>query len=364
MRVGVVGVGLMGGSLGMALRRFGGAAEVVGVVRTPDEAARAVEAGAIDRGSPSPEILAGCEVVVLATPVEAILPVLERCLPFIPPSAAVTDVGSVKTEICRGAWARLGRQGPAFVGGHPMTGSERTGVDQADPYLFQHAVYVLCPPPAGTPGGPEATARVRSLVASVGAEPVVLEPEEHDGLVAAVSHLPHVAAAALVLSLEGTSSPWVDRLAAGGFRDTTRIASGDPALWRQILLANREAILQQAGAFRSALDRLVQALAHADGEELGRLLEEAVQRRRQVTRNARGLLAPHPELIVRVPDEVGAIHQVTGVLAGAGVNLADIEILRVREGEGGSVRIALESESERDRAREVLERAGYWARVR
>ncbi|HEY8531116.1 MAG TPA: prephenate dehydrogenase dimerization domain-containing protein, partial [Limnochorda sp.] len=229
---------------------------------------------------------------------------------------------------------------------------------------FQHAVYVLCPPPPGHPRRDEALARVRSLVEAVGAEPVELDPVEHDRLVAAVSHLPHLVAAALVLSLKSQASPWVDRLAAGGFRDTTRIASGDPTLWRQILLGNREAVLDQVAFFQGVLEELAGALRRGDAGQLGELLAEAAERRARVTTNARGLLAPHPEVMVRVPDEVGAIHRVTGILASAGINLADIEILRVREGEGGSLRFALESEADRDQACRLLQAAGYWARAR
>ena len=363
MRVGIVGVGLIGGSLGLALRRFGGADAVVGVVPTPEEGQQAQKLGAVDAWSVTPEILAGCELVVLATPVEVILPALERALPHLDAEATVTDVGSIKATICREAQRLLAPTGQPFVGGHPMAGSEKGGVEEADPYLFQHAVYVLCPP-ADHPRRAEGVARVRQLVAAVGAEAVELDPEEHDGLVAAVSHLPHLVAAALVLSLENRPSPWTDRLAAGGFRDTTRIASGNPRLWREILLGNRAAVLEQVASFRRALARLAQALEQTDGEGLEGLLAVAARRRAQVTANARGLLAPHPEVIVRVPDQVGAIHRVTGILADAGINLADIEILRVREGEGGSLRLALESEADRDRACRLLEAAGYWARSR
>lgn len=355
---------MIGGSLGLALRRFGAAREVVGVVPRPEEGVQAQEAGAVDAWSVSPEILAACELVVLATPVEVLVPALERALPYIDRSATVTDVGSIKAAICRDAQALLAQSGQAFVGGHPMAGSERGGVGEADPYLFQHAVYVLCPPPADHPRRDQAMARIRRLVEAVGAEAVELDPVEHDRLVAAVSHLPHLVAAALVLSLKNRSSPWTDRLAAGGFRDTTRIASGDPGLWRQILLGNREAVLDQVAFFQEILDQLARALREGDGDRLTQLLAEAVHRRAQVTANARGLLAPHPEVIVRLPDEVGAIHRVTGILANAGLNLADIEILRVREGEGGSLRLALESESDRDRACRLLEAAGYWARSR
>lgn len=354
---------MIGGSLGLALRRFGGAREVVGVVREPEEGVLAQELGAVDGWSVSPEILAGCDLVVLATPVEVLVPALKRAVPYLDGSATVTDVGSVKATICREAQALLAPTGQAFVGGHPMAGSERSGVAEADPYLFQHAVYVLCPP-RDHPRRDQALARVRHLVEAVGAEPVELDPVEHDRLVAAVSHLPHLVAAALVLLLKHRPSPWLDRLAAGGFRDTTRIASGDPGLWQQILLGNREAVLDQVAFFQGVLDELAGALRAGDAGRLTELLAEAAQRRAQVATNARGLLAPHPEVIVRVPDEVGAIHRVTGILASAGLNLADIEILRVREGEGGSLRLALESEADRDLACRLLHVAGYWARAR
>ena len=194
-RVVIVGVGLIGGSLGMALCRRGLAREVVGTGSEPENLRLALELGAIHRFTVSTAgAVAGADLVIIATPVSATIPVLLELLPHLSGGAVVTDVGSTKGEVVREA-ERAVRPGISFVGGHPMSGSEKTGVRGADPYLFENAFYIITPTPRTPPAALES---VRKLAGGVGARVLEMNPEEHDLAVSAVSHLPHLTAAALV----------------------------------------------------------------------------------------------------------------------------------------------------------------------
>ena len=265
-RLAIVGVGLLGGSLAKAVRAHGLAREIVGIGRDAGRMQAAVRDGALDRATTDlAEGVAGAERIVLAAPVltnETLLPGVWRAAPA---GAVVTDVGSTKRGIVAAA-DRLaaGRRDVHFVGSHPMAGSDRAGYAVARVDLFQGATVVLTPTEA-TDGG--AAKSVGELWAAVGARVVTLDPEVHDRAVAAISHLPHVAAWALVDAVV-RFEPDALRIAARGFKDTTRIAASDPDVWREILLDNRDAVRASLTAFRTALDDLDALVDAADSEAL------------------------------------------------------------------------------------------------
>ena len=265
-RLAIVGVGLLGGSLAKAVRAHGLAREIVGIGRDAGRMQAAVRDGALDRATTDlAEGVAGAERIVLAAPVltnETLLPGVWRAAPA---GAVVTDVGSTKRGIVAAA-DRLaaGRRDVHFVGSHPMAGSDRAGYAVARVDLFQGATVVLTPTEA-TDGG--AAKSVGELWAAVGARVVTLDPEVHDRAVAAISHLPHVAAWALVDAVV-RFEPDALRIAARGFKDTTRIAASDPDVWREILLDNRDAVRASLTAFRTALDDLEALVVAGDGPAL------------------------------------------------------------------------------------------------
>ena len=361
--VAIVGVGLIGGSLALAWKAAGEVREVVGVVRRAETIDEALSVGAIDRGTLSlAEGVAGADLVVVATPVRSIAPLVREMAPHLKPGAVVTDVGSTKSELCRAIWGEMGEK-VCFVGGHPMAGSERDGVRAADPYLFQNAPYVVVPPPWGAE---EAVRLVEEMARKAGARPMRMEAEEHDAIVAAVSHLPHVVAASLVLAAaeQEAKHPLLFQLAAGGFRDTTRVASGPEEVWREICLSNAGPILEAIESFERALARFKAALRSRDGEALTHALAEARRVRRGVPAKAKGIVGDVYDAVVHVVDRPGAIHEVTGIIGRRGINIIDIEILRVREGEGGTLRLGFERLSDLDEAVRLLREAGYQVRPR
>ncbi|MFO7310607.1 MAG: prephenate dehydrogenase [Bacillota bacterium] len=358
----IVGLGLMGGSLGMALCRAPGIDRVWGIARRADTVAEAVALGAVHGGTTDlREGVQGADVVVFATPVRAIPDLVAEAAPALAPGTVVTDVGSTKAELCRTVPPLL-PPGVEYVGGHPMCGSERTGLEAADPYLYQNAVYIVTPLRPDQPG----LSRVLAMVEAVGAQPLILDAEQHDRAVAAVSHLPHLVATALVLAVAQAAArdPHLLALAAGGFRDTTRVASGDPVMWRDICLTNRGPILEMIDLFRDALEAARRAVESGDGDALMQHMAEARAVREQLPRHRKGILSPMRELVVHLVDRPGAIHEVTGCIAAKGINIKDIEILRVREGEGGTLRLAFATDDDLEQALEELEQRGFQARRR
>ncbi|MDA8145526.1 MAG: prephenate dehydrogenase/arogenate dehydrogenase family protein [Thermaerobacter sp.] len=355
-RVAIVGVGLVGGSLGMALRRKGLCRQVVGVDTSRKVLEQARAAGAIDAGGTDlARGLAGAELVVLAAPVAACLELLPRVAPLLAPGAVLTDVASTKGAILERAAAVL-RPGQDFVGGHPMSGSEKSGLAGADPFLFQDAPYLLVPAPGCSPAG---VAKVRSMAEGVGARPRVLEAAQHDRAVAAVSHLPHLTAAALVNAVAAGEEDGLE-LAGGGLRDTTRVAGGDPALWREILATNAAAAGEALEGMMRELEAFRRDLAQARWHELEERLRRAQQMRRRIPRG-RGIRPELAELVVVLPDRPGAIGQVCSRLGEAGINIADAELLRVEEGEGGTLRLGFAAEAEAAEAARLLAAHGYRA---
>jgi len=263
--VAIVGMGMVGGSLGMALRHRDLTKRVVGVARRQETVELAVQLGAADAATTDLRVgVADAELVVLATPILTMLETAERMAPALKAGCVVTDVGSTKSLLVE----RLPRLLPAgvhFVGGHPMAGSERGGVEASDPELFEGATYLVTP----APGTPEAvTERLIGLLWALGARPRLCDPAEHDAITAAISHLPHVAAAALVHAVErsGESEEALRSFIAGGFKSTTRIASSPPEMWRDICLTNRDALRRSLELFRASLDAFERALDAGDAE--------------------------------------------------------------------------------------------------
>ncbi len=264
----VVGVGLLGGSLGLAAKQRGLAGRVLGVGRQRDSLEFAREIGAIDEGFLGlQDAVREAEVVVFCTPVDQIARQILEAAPACPAGALLTDVGSTKAAIVREVEGRL-PPGVQFVGSHPLAGSEKRGPGHAHARLFERRLTVITPTPR-TDGA--ALERTRAFWEAFGSRVCVLSPEDHDRALALTSHLPHLAAAALA----GILPPEVYELTATGFRDTTRIAAGDPELWTAIFAQNRQAVLAALGVLETRLAEFRRALEAGDDAEVDRLLTQA-----------------------------------------------------------------------------------------
>jgi prephenate dehydrogenase len=277
-RVAIVGLGLIGGSIGLALRRAKAAQHVAGYDLGRGVSERARYVGAIDQAYDAlADTVRGADLVVLATPVGAMHSLLHAIAPALTPGTVVTDVASTKAQVMR--WANdLLPSSVSFVGGHPMTGKELSGVEAADPALFQGRIYCVTPPAQARPS---ALARVSSFVELLGARVRFMDAVEHDELVAGVSHLPFLASIALVQTVSSDAS-WGEAapLAAGGFRDMSRLAAGSPEMYRDICMTNSEAITHWLDTYILTLQQMRQQIAQ-HSRDLGELFTTAQETRQR-----------------------------------------------------------------------------------
>lgn len=287
-RLAVLGLGLIGGSLAAALRKRGLVGEVVGWGRRESSLQQALQLGLIDHYTLDlAEAVSGANLVVVATPTRIAEQVIAGLAGKLEAGAILTDVASVKANVVAAARSSLGDALDRFVPGHPIAGSEQSGAAAARDDLFAAHRVILTPLPETDAA---ALAKVQAVWAATGAEVVNMPVAEHDAVLAATSHLPHVLAYSLVDVLaQGERGEAVFRFAAGGFRDFTRIASSDPVMWRDIAVANRDALLAALDGFSRNLDQLRGAIERADGAELHTVFERAKNAR---DRFARQLTAP------------------------------------------------------------------------
>jgi prephenate dehydrogenase len=277
-KITIIGVGLLGGSIGLAARKFHVTKEIAGFVRRKKTIADCEKFGAADFATT--DLLAAvsnADLVILCTPLAQMRSLAEQFLPALKPGAIVTDVGSVKADVVHEICGLVRKAGAHFVGSHPMAGAERTGVSAARADLFQNAVCVL------TPTKNSNTTAIRKLEQfwkSLGARVLKLPPQQHDLFVSRTSHLPHVVAATLAnLVLNPVNSKLQSQLCASGFRDTTRIASGSPEMWRDIALSNRKNLSRSLDSFISELQKFQRILKSSDAKSISKFFGSAKTRR-------------------------------------------------------------------------------------
>lgn len=356
----IVGVGLIGGSLGLIFRKQG--LYVVGYDTHKASLDQAQEKGAIDSGEMNlAQAVAKSDVIILCTPVRTIRTLLEKLSKMkLKPGAIITDTGSTKKELAAFA-ERLewdSSSGAVYIGGHPMAGSHRSGVDAADIDLFENAYYVLTPQ-VDTPR--TAVDKLKALLAATRAKLIEMHAAEHDRIMAAISHWPHVLAALLVhqVGKYNEENEWYHRLAAGGFRDFTRIASSNPTMWRDILLTNHDMVLTMLSDWQEELEHFYESLRNRQPEELEAFFRGAKKYRDQLPRRKQGSLPRVYECYIDVPDTPGIIGKVATLLGAEGINLANIGILENREEVAGVLRLTFNRESDFLRAVSVLKENDY-----
>ena len=285
-KITVAGVGLLGGSIGLGVKSRGLASRVEGLVRREESVSNCLRLGVVDGATTAAvEAARDADLIVLCTPLGQMRPVLEAMLPGIQPGSIVTDVGSVKESLVEELDPIAKNAGVEFIGSHPMAGSERTGADWARADLFEKAVCVVTPTPESTRSSVE---QVEGFWRDLGGIPVRLQAAAHDELVSRSSHLPHVIASALVRQVLSANHPGEQALlCATGFRDTTRIASGSPEVWRDIARANRRNLAESLNAFIQELQAIRRALEANDTAALESFFQSAKQLRDEWTAESR-----------------------------------------------------------------------------
>lgn len=353
MRIAVLGVGLIGGSVGLAARERIPGVEVTGFDPSGRALGEALELGAVDRAAGTVgEALAGAEACFCCAPVGALPALVAEALAAAPERCVVSDVGSTKREIA----ASVGED-PRFVGGHPVAGAETSGVRHSRADLFDGATWYLSP-------GAEASGvlyeRIHRLVGALGARPVALDPETHDRLLATVSHLPHVLANVLVAQATETSSEEAEPLPRVGasFRDLTRVAGSSSDVWTDIYLSNREAVAAEIDETVRRLGAVSELLRSGEAGPVRRWNDAAREHRDRLLEADRAD-GPTSVLSLSVPNRPGIVAQVALALGRAGVNITDMALAPAPDMRTGSMTLWVAGRGAADRARELIEGLGY-----
>ncbi|MFD0711170.1 prephenate dehydrogenase [Paenibacillus sp. GCM10027626] len=360
-KIAILGVGLIGGSLALCFKGKPGLT-VVGHSPRESSVAKYIARGVVDHATTSvADAVADADFIFLCGPVSTLEPYLRQLSEMeLKPGCIVTDVGSTKATIA--ACARsLKLSGAVFIGGHPMAGGERSGVEAASSYLLENAYYVLTPEPDTAQ---EHVDRLTELLKLTRAHIVHVDPEQHDEIVGAISHLPHIVAVALVnqIGRYNGANPLYSMLAAGGFRDITRIASSDPTIWRDILINNRHVLLELLKDWQAETASFIDMLENSEGDKIAAAFFEAGQFRSQLPERRKGMIRSIYECYIDVPDHPGIIGKIATELGNARINLSNMQIIESREDVPGLLRLSFRTQEDLDQAVQKLIEAGYEVR--
>lgn len=353
-KVFVIGLGLIGGSIALAIRRAHEDAIIIGFEINEERLGLAKTLNVIDEGAVSIEEGAKeADLIIISAPVQQAEEIIETLVNVeLKSTVIITDVGSTKGQIMSKA-VLLHKKGITFIGGHPMAGSHKSGVSAARPHLFENAFYIL------TPEQTTPSAKIEELkdwLKGTKANFLIMSPKEHDELTGAVSHFPHIVAASLVHQVAAIDekNSTISSIAAGGFRDITRIASSSPAMWRDILLHNKETLLDLLEKWQIEMDHVKTMIDSMDSDAIYSYFNAAKEFRDGLPVKQKGAIPSFYDLYVDVPDHPGSISEVTSILAKEEISITNIRIIEVREDIMGVLRLSFRNEDDRKRAQKCL----------
>jgi prephenate dehydrogenase len=356
IKVAIIGLGLIGGSLAKALKEKAGIKDIRAVSRNEASLRKAEQDGAILRGYTvlDPEVF-DSSIIFLCTPLNTTIEYIDILSENAAPDCLVTDVCSIKGAII--SHVNQMEKPPGFIGGHPMAGSEKKGYEYSVPHLFENAYYVLTP---SRMTGHSHIRFMKELVEKIGGIPVVLDAKTHDKATAAISHVPHLVASALVNMVRECDEEGIMRLlAAGGFKDITRIASSDPEMWEGIVTGNRGEVTLILEKFEEVIKDVRRSINAENSKRIIQFFKQAKTFRDEFQHGSKGLIAPVYNLVIDVEDTPGIIGRIATKLGDSGINIKNINVSNSREMEEGCLRITLPDEKSLDAAFTILRKEGY-----
>ena len=356
-KIGFIGLGLIGGSIAKAIRQYYPEYEIVAFDKNKETLALATQESVIHVACTTIDNnFQNCDYIFLCAPVAFNTAYLQQMLPYLHDDLILTDVGSVKTPIHEEV-IRLGLE-PYFIGGHPMAGSEKSGFSNAKPILIENAYYILTP---SSSVSEEKIARYHDLVESLHAIPLVLDYKEHDYVTGTISHLPHIIAASLVNFVKDTDTEneLMKQLAAGGFKDITRIASSSPTMWQHICAQNRENISSILENYIKALTQAKKYVEQGEEQQIYDMFDHSRNYRSSMPESSAGPIKKAFCIYCDIPDESGASATIATILASNSISIKNIGIIHNREFEEGVLRIEFYDGQASGRAAELLQRHRY-----
>lgn len=362
-KVAIVGIGLIGGSIALALKKYTEVKRIIGVSRTSKTISLARKMRVIDVGTKNlKEAVSDADIIFICTPVSIIAKMIREICPFMKKGAIITDTGSTKAKIVSQVEKFIPKEA-SFIGSHPMAGSELSGVEAANADLFQNAYWILTPTPQTNM---EAFQCLHNLLVKLGSHIIAIDPQRHDLIVSVVSHLPHVVSSALMNYAKEKSSRAENLLllAAGGFRDVTRIAAASPELWLDICFENREILEEAIAGFREELGELSKLIREKDREGLRRRLQIARDARLRLLQIPEVEMAELSELTLPVPNLPGVIRDVVVTIGDLGINIEDINLVHSPRKDFAFLKTIIKGKKQSRRAAKALEKKGYQIRIR
>lgn len=349
-KVFILGLGLIGGSIALAIKKEHSNCQVYGYDIKDDELKMAKSLGIIDEYvSTIEEGVHESDLIIIATPVTKTEDIIEELATYpLKPSCIITDVGSTKEKIvCKASL--LEEKNVTFIGGHPMAGSHKTGVTAAKAHLFENAFYILTPSPNTNM---TKIIQLQNWLKGTKAKFMEMTPRQHDQLAGVISHFPHIIAASLVHQVAKLEKeqPILANLAAGGFRDITRIASASPVMWRDILIHNKDTLLSLLTEWQEEMEHVKEMISVGEDSRIFEYFQAAKSFRDGLPIKQKGAIPSFYDLYVDVPDHPGVISDVTGILAREEISITNIRILETREDIMGVLRLSFRSDQDRDRA--------------
>lgn len=354
---GFIGLGLIGGSIARGIKRSMPGATIMAYMRTRSKLEQAKKDGIVDIILDGVnESLRLCDIIFLCTPVEYNAQYLTSIRPHMKEGAILTDVGSTKTNIHK-VVTELGME-DIFIGTHPMAGSEKTGYEHSTDHLLENAYYIITPTDRTTPANVDRIVAIAELIGSI---PIVLNYHEHDRIVAAISHLPHIIASSLVnlVQKSDNESLLMKRLAAGGFKDITRIASSSPIMWEQICMTNRDNLSEMLQSYITDLQEILNVLDAGDSKGIYDLFDTSRTYRNTFQDKPKGSVAPDYTFTVDVVDEPGAISTIAVILSARGISISNVGINHNREHGEGALKITFYNEKAMNDAWDALKKYNY-----
>lgn len=356
-KVGIIGLGLIGGSLCKALRNRAGIKEIVASNRSEDVLIYAKNEGVIDDYSLEiTDMFKGCDIVFICTPVDKIFNYAKKLVPIVGKNCIISDVGSTKGHLYN-QMRSLGNS-ITYIGGHPMAGSERFRYNASKEHLFENAYYIITP---GENVPKETTEEFKNLIVKIGAIPVIISPYEHDYVVASVSHVPHLIASALVNNVKKLDSDkkYMHLLAAGGFKDITRIASSSADMWESIIFENKEDIISVIDSLSEVIAEIKESIINNNKEDVYNYFLSAQKYRNTFNTATPKAFVRRYEIDVDVLDRPGSIAIIAVLLSSNGINIKNMGIVNSRENNSGALTFAFDSEDDRQKSVKLLNDLNY-----
>lgn len=355
-KIGILGLGLIGGSLARALKKYNYKGTIYGYNRNQTSLKEALDSGSIDVAVTDFSQFSECDLIVLCCPVNINIQMFKELVPYLKKDVVISDVGSTKEDIFVGI-KNIPHPG-YFIGGHPMAGSEKSGFSATSAELFENAYYILTPE-EGTPS--KYIDAMKELSEMIHAIWYILEPKQHDKIVAAISHVPHILASSLVNMVENLDSPNKEMftLAAGGFKDFTRIASSSPDMWQQICLANQDGVLSTLDTYINMLVDVRNDIVNLDEKAVYNLFDQSRKYRNSFQNKVRGSIEKTYALFIDIEDTPGIIGLIATHLGSKGISIKNIGINNNREDFEGVLEILFSDEQSLIHGRELLKELKY-----